>query len=285
MPCVVFTHIQLLEETLDSIGHPLTTSPNALRDIVLPPTLLSKVLSAAGASGLPASLSGAASTPNPFASAIPWRRAHVKYAQNEIYFDVAEELRAIVNKSGTPLSTHVQGRIETNSRLSGTPDVTLSFVGVQNLTDVAFHPCVRIPRWTRDKSLSFVPPDGKFILVDYRFAPGAALGGGSSSAPSAGASLTAANQVPVPIALKPTLKLHETGGTFELTVNGRTGGKPLTNVSVELFLGANATGVSCQTSGSGDGNWTFDSERKILKWEMASLGTGTGTLKGTFNTT
>jgi|ERR1700676_4947247 hypothetical protein len=36
---------KLLEETLDSGGHPLTTSPNALRDIVLPPSLISKLLS------------------------------------------------------------------------------------------------------------------------------------------------------------------------------------------------------------------------------------------------
>ena len=42
--------LQLLEEMLDE-GYPLTTESNLLRDIVLPPTLLSKVLSAAGVSG------------------------------------------------------------------------------------------------------------------------------------------------------------------------------------------------------------------------------------------
>lgn len=41
---------QLLEEMLEE-GYPLTTEANLLRDIVLPPTLLSKVLSAAGVSG------------------------------------------------------------------------------------------------------------------------------------------------------------------------------------------------------------------------------------------
>jgi AP-3 complex subunit mu len=83
----------LLEETLDAIGHPLTTSPNALRDIVLPPSLLSKILSVAGATGL-----ASTSQPNPFASAIPWRRTGVRYTNNEIYFDIVEDLRAIVNK-------------------------------------------------------------------------------------------------------------------------------------------------------------------------------------------
>lgn len=85
---------QLLEETLDAGGHPLTTSPNALRDIVLPPSLLNKVLSVAGVPGLATPLVG----PQPFASPIPWRKAGVRYNNNEIYFDVVETLEAIVNK-------------------------------------------------------------------------------------------------------------------------------------------------------------------------------------------
>lgn len=40
---------QLLEEMLDS-GSPLTTEPNLLRDVVLPPSLLNKVLSITGVS-------------------------------------------------------------------------------------------------------------------------------------------------------------------------------------------------------------------------------------------
>ncbi|TFY59829.1 hypothetical protein EVJ58_g5536 [Rhodofomes roseus] len=106
---------QLLEETLDAGGHPLTTSPNALRDIVLPPSLLNKVLSVAGVPGLATPLVG----PQPFASPIPWRKAGVRYNNNEIYFDVVETLEAIVNKNGTPASSNVWGRVESNCKLSG----------------------------------------------------------------------------------------------------------------------------------------------------------------------
>lgn len=92
---VVLTFLpQLFEETLDSGGHPLTTSPNALRDIVLPPSLLHKVLSVAGVSGLATTSSNS----HPFASPIPWRKAGVRYNNNEIFFDVIETLDAIVNK-------------------------------------------------------------------------------------------------------------------------------------------------------------------------------------------
>lgn len=36
-------------------------------------------------------------------SVVPWRRTGVKYTNNEAYFDVVEEIDAIIDKSGTPL--------------------------------------------------------------------------------------------------------------------------------------------------------------------------------------
>ena len=86
--------VKLLEETLDASGHPSTTYPNALRDIVLPPSLLQKVLSVAGVTGL----AHQSSNQHPFASPIPWRKTGVRYNNNEIFFDIMEELRAVVNK-------------------------------------------------------------------------------------------------------------------------------------------------------------------------------------------
>jgi AP-3 complex subunit mu len=88
---------QLLEETLDSGGHPLTTEPNALRDIVLPPSLISKLLNVAGMADLASGAHGAQGT-GAFASPIPWRKAGVRYNANEIYFDIVESLKAVVLK-------------------------------------------------------------------------------------------------------------------------------------------------------------------------------------------
>lgn len=91
-------------------------------------------------------------------SNIPWRRTGVKYTNNEAYFDVIEEIDAIVDKSGTkihllmefinaghksgcfiniPVSFYcsgttvfaeIQGVIEACVRLTGMPDLTLSFM-------------------------------------------------------------------------------------------------------------------------------------------------------------
>lgn len=65
---------------------------------MIPPTLLQKMLTVAGV----ASLASPSSNTHPFASPIPWRKMSVRYNNNEIFFDIAEELRAIVNKSVLP---------------------------------------------------------------------------------------------------------------------------------------------------------------------------------------
>ncbi len=86
---------QLLEETLDAGGHPFTTAPNALRDIVLPPSIISKILSVTGVSGPSGPTTNNLSA---FSSPIPWRKAGLRYNHNDIYFDIVETLDAVVNK-------------------------------------------------------------------------------------------------------------------------------------------------------------------------------------------
>lgn len=44
-------------------------------------------------------------------SNVPWRRAGVKYTNNEAYFDVIEEIDAIVDKSGSIVSAEIQGYV------------------------------------------------------------------------------------------------------------------------------------------------------------------------------
>ncbi|KAI0922027.1 hypothetical protein AcW1_004151 [Taiwanofungus camphoratus] len=256
---------QLLEETLDSGGHPLTTSPNTLRDIVLPPSFLHKVLSVAGVSGL----ASPSANSHPFASPIPWRKAGVKYNNNEIYFDVVETLDAIVNKNGTPLVSNVWGKVESNCKLSGTPDLLLTFSNSQSLVDCSFHPCIRLQRWSRDKTLSFVPPDGRFKLMEYRYAP---------------TSASAMHQVAVPFTLRPGVEVEENGGTFDLTFVSRLTTRAMENVSVELYLGAGASGASCITSHNA--SWAFDPKTLTLRWELKNVPPSSScTLRGSFTTT
>lgn len=44
-------------------------------------------------------------------SNIPWRRSGVKYTNNEAYFDVIEEVDAIIDKSGATVFAEIQGYV------------------------------------------------------------------------------------------------------------------------------------------------------------------------------
>lgn len=122
----VVTVYELLEEMLDN-GFPLATESNVLKELIRPPTMLRSVVNTltgknkvALSPALKANLnklkflrsclcfacfSGSSNVgeklPTGQLSNIPWRRAGVKYANNEAYFDVIEEIDAIVDKSGT----------------------------------------------------------------------------------------------------------------------------------------------------------------------------------------
>ena len=70
-------------------------------------------------------------------------------------------------------------------------------------------------RWSRDKVFSFVPPDGKFTLAEYRYSPNTRIPATSSSAPSIGTTVVKDN-VPIPFSLKTNFDLQEYSGMYDL---------------------------------------------------------------------
>ena len=153
----------------------------------------------------------AANTP-----ALPWRRANVRHTSNELYVDLVETLSVTIAPSGRPLAAFANGTIAFTSKISGVPDLLLTLStpsGRQNVNSVmvlpVFHPCVRLARW-REKpgELSFIPPDGRFVLAGYEvdllpFTNGKAGSTNSSSL-----------KLPVDIGVKTSLGL--TGSDFEV---------------------------------------------------------------------
>lgn len=89
-------------------GFPLTTEPNVLKEIVKPPQLLrslAEVVTGRSMGGVNATL------PVNQLSNIRWRRAGVKYATNEAFFDVTERVNVIINRSGNVLLAEVEGAV------------------------------------------------------------------------------------------------------------------------------------------------------------------------------
>ena len=113
--------------------------------------------------------------PSTTGPAIPWRRANVRHTSNELYVDIVETLSVILAPSGRPLAAFANGSIAFTSKISGVPDLLLSLTvpggknAIERVVELpVFHPCVRLARWKeRPGELSFIPPDGKFMLAGY----------------------------------------------------------------------------------------------------------------------
>ncbi|KAL7936641.1 Adaptor complexes medium subunit family domain-containing protein [Trichoderma chlorosporum] len=167
---------QLLTEMCDA-GTVSTTEPNALREVVEMEGWVDKLL---GSINLPGKnpLNTNSNAPSLLASntpALPWRRANVRHTSNELYADVVETLSVTLAPSGRPLAAFANGTIAFTSKVSGVPDVLVTLgspSGKHNIGGImelpVFHPCVRLNKWNeRPGELSFIPPDGRFILAGY----------------------------------------------------------------------------------------------------------------------
>lgn len=156
------TVYELLDEMLDN-GHPLTMEPNVLKEIVPPPSMLARVMDSLSGEPGPPKLTPA----NSAHSLLPWRRAGVRHAQNEIFVDVVETVDATLSANGQLVRALVRGELRLNTHLSGTPDLTFAFRSNAPLDDVAAHHAVRAHGPSLARGLSLVPPDGPCTLMRY----------------------------------------------------------------------------------------------------------------------
>ncbi|KAI0134455.1 Adaptor complexes medium subunit family-domain-containing protein [Xylariales sp. AK1849] len=215
---------QLLTEMCDA-GTVSTTEPNALRDVIEVEGILGKLL---GSLSLPGKSPGlatnfsASSSPSLLAQnapALPWRRANVRHTSNELYADVVETLTVTLAPSGRPIAAFANGTIAFTSKVSGVPDIVLSLTGPSgkhNLGSVmdlpVFHPCVRLNRWKENPGeLSFIPPDGRFILAGYEVDLLPFTSGKSGNLGS--------NNLKLPLSLEVKTGLGATGSDFDIRLN------------------------------------------------------------------
>jgi len=103
-----------------------------------------------------------------------------------LVFDIFETLDAVVNKGGNIITSSVLDKI-----------------------DVIFKLSDRLSHFTQSKTLSLVPPDGRFTLMEYQFDP-------SMSKPGAAPALTTAAaaqlQIQVPFTFRAALSTIDHGG-------------------------------------------------------------------------
>lgn len=232
---------QLLDEMVDG-GFPSTTEPNQLMEMIYPPSLARRVMQTVSNN-----FAVTSELPQGALTKIPWRKSNVRYVTNEIYFDLIEQIDAVINTQQQVLSSQVFGDIRVNCRLSGMPDLTLTFTKPNLLNDCSLHRCVRINRYQRERVISFVPPDGIFKLLSYRIS----------------------GNIMLPIFVKPVITYHQGGGRVSIQVGPRyTQGKVVTDVAINIPFPAALVNTSLTVN---HGIIKHDQKTKVTRWEIGRL--------------
>ncbi len=107
--------------------------------------------------------------------------------RNEIFVDILERITCLFSSSGLIINSEVDGSIVMKSFLFNNPELRVTLnedlvIGKHNaniyssslmvLDDANFHECVRLDEFEEQRSLVFVPPEGEFVLMNYRVTGG-----------------------------------------------------------------------------------------------------------------
>ncbi len=169
--------------------------------------------------------------------------------------DIVETLSVTIAPSGRPLAAFANGSIAFTSKISGVPDLvlTLSAPGGKSSIERAlelpvFHPCVRLARWKeRPGELSFVPPDGTFVLAGYEV----------NLLPSTSDVITQSSaNLRLPASIEAKTSLGPTGSDFEVRLllsDTFSGSSSATSTSIRSALASRTAASSAPTFGGGGG--------------------------------
>jgi len=142
-----------------------------------------------------------------------------------------------VHREGVLVKCEAYGEVQVNCSLPGVPELTMSFANPTIINDVTFHPCVRFRPWESNQILSFVPPDGQFKLMSYRYIFTSYV----SSVPSVCSLFDETSRVKklkkTPIYVKPQLTSDSGNCRVSVMVGIRNDpGKPIDSITVQFQL-------------------------------------------------
>ncbi|GAA0162420.1 membrane traffic protein [Lithospermum erythrorhizon] len=179
---------ELLDEVVD-FGYVQTTSTEVLKSYIFnePIVVDAARLASLGPGGLfmqgHKRMPGTAVTKSVVANEPGSRR------REEIFVDIIEKISMTFSSSGYILTSEIDGTIQMKSYLSGNPEVRLALndevsigrggrsvydyggssgSGAVILDDCNFHESVHLDSFDVDRTLSLVPPDGEFPVMNYR---------------------------------------------------------------------------------------------------------------------
>eukprot|EP00210_Caulerpa_lentillifera_P005228 g4995.t1 len=192
---------------------------------------------------------------------VSWRSEGIKHKKNEVFLDVVESVNLLVNTNGLVVQSEVVGALKMRTFLSGMPECKLGLNDkllfqaqgrglnkAVDLEDIKFHQCVRLTRFENDRTISFIPPDGNFDLMNYRLSQ---------------------NIKPL-IWVEAMVERHSRSRT-EYLVKAKSQFKERSsaaNVQIDLPLPADATAPSVRCS---QGTASYEPDKEALVWRIKSF--------------
>lgn len=173
---------ELLDEMID-FGYPQGTSTENLKAFVYNEPILvdsQRRIAIAGSKTTPSSaVHKPVVTPHQSALSSAVSSTAGAKERNEIFVDILERLSMLFSSSGAVVNSTIDGSIQMKSYLNGNPELRLALnedlvvgtggaYGSVVLDDCNFHECVRLDEFETSRALSFFPPDGEFVVLNYR---------------------------------------------------------------------------------------------------------------------
>ena len=277
---------ELLDEMID-YGYPQVTATESLKMFVYNaaiqttgPSLApgSKALSGSGKTA------SASSVQKPIAGGVN-QKAENKSSKNEIFVDILERLNVLFSPNGYILNSTIDGCIQMKSYLAGNPQLRLALNedlvignmgpngqmhspndnnnnqhGAVVLDGVNFNDCVNLSEFESQRTLTFYPPDGEFVVLNYRM---------KSSAPPPFKMFPAIEETS-PLKLELTITVRAEMPTENYGAN----------VCIRVPLPRCTSGVFCQLNNAEGQNAEYVNNEKRVVWNVKKFQGGTSmTLK------
>jgi AP-4 complex subunit mu-1 len=174
---------ELLDEMLD-YGYPQITRTQNLKSCVYNEPIVVDSIGSTSHSVNPKTASASA-VHKPVISSVNANGRKIESAatqKNEIFVDILERLNVLFSANGYVLNSTIDGCIQMKSYLAGNPELRLalnenlaigrnagrSYGGSVTVDDINFNDIVNLTEFETARTLSFVPPDGEFVVLNYR---------------------------------------------------------------------------------------------------------------------
>eukprot|EP00472_Partenskyella_glossopodia_P005257 CAMPEP_0197517836 /NCGR_PEP_ID=MMETSP1318-20131121/2922_1 /TAXON_ID=552666 /ORGANISM="Partenskyella glossopodia, Strain RCC365" /LENGTH=362 /DNA_ID=CAMNT_0043067727 /DNA_START=350 /DNA_END=1435 /DNA_ORIENTATION=- len=193
--------------------------------------------------------------------------------KDEIFVDIFERITITFHSNGNILNSALDGTIQMKSYLSGNPDLKLAlneeltigntsnrsathYGGVVEIDDCNFHECVRLDDFDSSRIISFNPPDGEFVVMNYRITSDFKI----PFRIFPFFELVSPYKVEMIIKIRADVPENNAGTNILLQFP-----VPKTTSSVSSTMGIGVQGQSCE----------YDSKKQLVSWKIKKMPGGT----------